>query len=44
MFDLTGDGRFVRQSMNFQKFRDAVQQTIIEDRGSSNSGGGDPGF
>lgn len=30
---LTGPGKVFMQSMNFQKFRDAVQTTVIDDRG-----------
>ena len=32
------------KSMNFKKFRDAVQQTIIEDRGSKQDGNQDAGL
>jgi uncharacterized protein (AIM24 family) len=40
---LTGPGKIFMQSMNFQKFQDAVQTTVIDDRGSSSGGGGGSG-
>lgn len=41
---LTGPGQVWMQSLNFQKFRDAIQETVVEDgtmdRGA-NAGGQD---